>query len=88
MILRFYDSMKAGNRLYPKYGPSKNKVGTLYFRKAKFWFFKVLLVEIPWETDFRVKGIEQSLQLCKDSFLRAQMLNIPQHKKSSRGGRK
>ena len=31
---------------------------------------------------------EQSRQLFKDAFLRAQELSIPQQKKSSRGGRK
>ena len=34
------------------------------------------------------KGVEQSWQLPKDTFLRAQELSIPQRKTSSRGGKK
>ncbi|KFZ48070.1 hypothetical protein N321_02745, partial [Antrostomus carolinensis] len=60
----------------------------LNFRRANFQLFKELLDGIPWETVLMDIGTEQSWQVFKDTFLRAQELCIPQHKKSSRGGRK
>jgi len=43
--------------------------------------------EITWETVLRDTGMEQSWQLFKDTFLGAQELSTPQHKKLRRGNR-
>lgn len=40
----------------------------------------------PWKTAFRDKGAEQSWQLFKYIFLRAQEFSIPTHKKSGKEG--
>ncbi|KAK4825589.1 hypothetical protein QYF61_000678 [Mycteria americana] len=52
-------------------GQAKSKVRTLNFRKAKFHLFKKLVNGTPWETAFRDKGAEQSWQIFKDAFHRA-----------------
>ena len=69
-------------------GLAKSRVRTLKFRRVNFQPYKELLHEIPGEIvpgDIRMK---QSCQIFKDTFLRAQELSIPQHKKSRTGGRK
>ena len=53
-------------------GPAKSKVRTLNFRRAHLRLFKGLLGEILWEAVLRDKGVEQSWQLFKDSFVRVQ----------------
>ena len=68
-------------------GLAKSRDRTLYFRRENFRLLKELLSGIPWETVLKDMGTEQSWQLFKDTLLRAQWLSIPQHKKSSRGGR-
>ncbi|KFR04113.1 hypothetical protein Y956_00814, partial [Nipponia nippon] len=69
-------------------GLAKSKVRTLNFRKVNFQRFKHLVDEIPWEIVLKDKGTEQSWQLFKDTFLRAQELSIPLCKKSGRARRK
>ncbi|KAM9168311.1 very low-density lipoprotein receptor-like [Mergus octosetaceus] len=69
-------------------GLAKSKVRTLNFRRANFQLFKELVDEIPWDTVLRDRGSDQSWQLFKDIFLRAQELSIPMCNKSSREGRK
>ena len=69
-------------------GLAKNRARTLCFRRANFLLLKELLSEIPWEAVLKGMGAEQSWQLWKDTFLRAQLLSIFQKKKSSRGGRR
>ncbi|PKU45940.1 hypothetical protein llap_3743 [Limosa lapponica baueri] len=60
---------------------AKSKVRTLNFRKADFQLFKELVSRAPWETALRDKGTEQSWQISKDTFHRAQELSIPKYKK-------
>ena len=69
-------------------GLAKNRARTLCFRRANFLLLKELPSEIPWEAVLMGTGAEQSWQLWKDTFLRAQLLSILQKKKSSRGGRR
>jgi len=64
-------------------GFAKSVVMTLNYRRAKFWLFKELLDEIPWKTVLRNTEMEHSWQLFKDTFLIAQELSIPQHKKEA-----
>ena len=68
-------------------GLAKSRARTLCFRRENFRLLKELLDGIRWETVLKGMGTEQSWQLLKDTLLRAQWLSIPQHKKSSRGGR-
>ena len=68
-------------------GLAKNRARTLCFRRANFLLLKELPSEIPWEAVLMGTGAEQSWQLWKDTFLRAQLLSILQKKSSSRGGR-
>lgn len=49
---------------------------------------KELLDEVFWDTVLRDIGMEKRWQLFKDIFLRGQDFSIPQHGKSSRGGKK
>ncbi|KFQ01311.1 hypothetical protein N330_00721, partial [Leptosomus discolor] len=65
-------------------GQAKSKVRTLNFRKANFQFFKDLVSRTPWETALRDKGAEQSWQIFKDAFHRAQELSIPASKKEGK----
>ena len=66
-------------------GLAKRRVRTLHFGKVKF---RLLLDKVPWKTVLRDVQMEQNWQLFKDTCMRKQELSIPQHKKSSRGGRK
>ncbi|KFQ86553.1 hypothetical protein N337_12956, partial [Phoenicopterus ruber ruber] len=60
----------------------------LNFRKANFQLFKELVNRTPWETALRDKGAEQSWQIFKEAFHRAQELSIPRCKKTSKGGKR
>ena len=68
-------------------GLVKINVRTLNFNRAN-WLFTELLNEIPSAVVIMDIGVEQNWQLLKDTFLRAQELPIPWHKKSSTEGRK
>jgi len=68
-------------------GQAKSKVRTLNFRKAKFQLFKELVNRSPWETALQDKGAEQSWQIIKEAFHRAQELMIPRCKKSEKEGK-
>jgi len=57
-------------------GLANSRVRVLNFKRTKFQRFKELLNEILWETVLRDIGIEQSWQLFKDIFLRAQELSV------------
>jgi len=59
-------------------------VRTVNFRKAIFHLFKELVNRSPWETALGDKGAEQSWQMFKDTFHRAQELSIPKCKKSGK----
>ncbi|KFQ72243.1 hypothetical protein N335_12860, partial [Phaethon lepturus] len=65
-------------------GAVKSKVRTLNFRKAKLQLFREFVNRTPWETALRDKGAEQSWQLFKDAFHRAQELLIPRCQKSGK----
>ena len=58
-------------------GLAKSRARTLCFRRANFRLLKELLSGIPWETVLKGMGTDQSWQLFKDTFLRAQELSIP-----------
>ncbi|KFQ68276.1 hypothetical protein N335_06719, partial [Phaethon lepturus] len=69
-------------------GQVKSKVRTLNFRKANCQLFKESVNRTPWEYALRDKGAEQSWQVFKDVFHRAQELLIPRCKKSGREGKR
>lgn len=58
-------------------GLAKSRVRTFYFRRVNLPLFKELVDEIPWETPLRGKGMEQSWQLFKDSFLKVWEHSVP-----------
>jgi len=63
-------------------------VRTLKCRKPDFQLFKELVRRIAWETVFRDRGAEQSCQMFKDAFHRAQELSVPRCKKSGKEGKR
>jgi len=69
-------------------GQANSKVRTLNFWKANFQLFKEFISKTPWETVLRDKGAEQSWQIFKDTFHKAQELSIPRCKKSGKEGRR
>jgi len=66
---------------------ARNIVRTLNFRKSKFQFFKELVSKTPWETFLRDRGAEQSWQIFKDAFHRAQEPSVPKYKRSVKVGK-
>jgi len=69
-------------------GITKSIVRTLNFRRANLQLFKEIVRRTPWETVLRDRGTEQSRQVFKDVFQRAQELSIPECKKSGREGKR
>ena len=69
-------------------GQLKSKVRTMNFRKAKFQLFKELVNGTPLQTALRNKGAEQSWQIFKDAFHRAQELSVSRCKKSGKEGKR
>ena len=69
-------------------GKARSTVRTLNFRKANFQLFKELVRRTPWETVLRERGTEQSWQIFKDTFHRAQELSVPKCKKSGKEGKR
>ena len=69
-------------------GQVKSKVRILNFSKAKFQLFKQVVNRTPWETVLRDKGEEQSWQIFKDAFHRAQELLSPRNKKPGKEGKR
>ncbi|KFQ55696.1 hypothetical protein N334_04196, partial [Pelecanus crispus] len=69
-------------------GKVRSTVRTLTFRKANFQLFKELVRKKPWETVLRDRGTEQSWQIFKDAFHRAQELSVPKCKKSGKDGKR
>ncbi|KFR11850.1 hypothetical protein N306_05276, partial [Opisthocomus hoazin] len=69
-------------------GKARSIVRTLNFRKANFQLFKELVSRTPWETVLRDKDAEQSWQVVKDAFHRAQELSVPRCKKSGKEGKR
>ncbi|KFR01676.1 hypothetical protein Y956_12986, partial [Nipponia nippon] len=63
-------------------------VRTLNFRKANFQLFKELNNKTLWEMALRDKGAEQSWQVFKDAFHRAQELSIPRCRKLGKEGKR
>jgi len=68
-------------------GEVRSKVRTLNFMKANCQLFKELVSRTPWETILRDKDAEQSWQIFKDAFHRAQELIVPSCKKSGKQGK-
>ena len=68
-------------------GKVKTIVMTLNVRKAKFQLFEELVSRTPWEMVLRDRGEEQSWQIFKDVFHRAQELSVPRCKKSGKEGK-
>ncbi|KAK4818026.1 hypothetical protein QYF61_004150 [Mycteria americana] len=69
-------------------GQARSIVRTLNFRKANFQLFKELVSRTPWETVLRDKGPEQSWQIFKDAFHKAQELLVPRCRKSGKEGKR
>jgi len=69
-------------------GKARSVVRTLNFRKANFQLFKEVVSRTPWETVLRDRGAEQSWQILKDAFQRAQELSVPRCKKSGKEGKR
>ncbi|KFQ62135.1 hypothetical protein N334_11299, partial [Pelecanus crispus] len=67
---------------------ARSAVRTLNFRKANFHLFNELVRRTPWETVLRDRGTEQSWQIFKDTFHRAQELSVPMCKKSGKEGKR
>jgi len=65
----------------------KSEVRTLNFRNVNFQLFKQLVNRSLWETALRGKGAEQSWQIFKGAFQRAQELSIPRLRNQGRKGR-
>ena len=66
----------------------KRKIRMLKFRKVKFQLFRELVSKTPWETVLTGKGAEQSWQIFKEAFLRAQEISIPRYRKPGKEGKK
>ncbi|KFO80819.1 hypothetical protein N303_05322, partial [Cuculus canorus] len=58
-------------------GQVRSTVRTLNFRKAKFRLFKELVNRAPWHVVLRGRGAEQSWQIFKDVFHKAQENSVP-----------
>ena len=69
-------------------GQAKSKIRMLNFGKASFQLFKELVNKIPWESVLKGKGTEQSWQIFRKAFLRAQELSIPRCRKSGKKGKR
>jgi len=69
-------------------GKTRSIIRTLKFRKDKFQLFKELVSRTPSETVLRDRGAEQSWQIFKDAFRRAQELSVPRCKKSDKEGKR
>ena len=54
----------------------------LNFRTANFQLFRELIKKTPWETVLMGKGVEQSWQIVKEAFFKAQELSIRKCSKS------
>jgi len=65
-------------------GKACSIVRTLNFRKASFQLFKEFVSRTHWEMVLRHRETEQSWQIFKDAFDRAQDLSLPRCKKSGK----
>jgi len=66
----------------------KNEVRILKFKQAKCQLFKELVSRTPWETVLRERGTQQSWQMFKETFCRAQELSVPRCNKSGKEGKR
>ncbi|KFQ62499.1 hypothetical protein N334_03741, partial [Pelecanus crispus] len=69
-------------------GKARSTIRMLNFRKANFQLFKELVRRTPWETVLRDRGTEQTWQIFKDTFHRAQELSVPKCDKSGKEGKR
>ena len=60
----------------------------LNFRTADFQLFRELIKKTPWETVLMGKGVEQSWQIVKEAFFKAQELSIHRYSKSRKEGKR
>ena len=60
----------------------------LNFRTANFQLFRELIKKTPWETVLMGKGVEQSWQIVKEAFFKAQELSIRRCSKSRKEGKR
>ena len=60
----------------------------LNFRTADFQLFRELIKKTPWETVLMGKGVEQSWQIVKEAFFKAQELSIHRCSKSRKEGKR
>ena len=67
---------------------TKSEIRMLNFRKAKLQLFKELVKKTSWKTALKHKGAEQSWQIFKEAFLRAQEISIPRCRKPGKEGKK
>ena len=69
-------------------GKAMSIFSILNFRKDNFQLFMQLVSRTPWETVLRDRRPEQSWQIFKDAFHRAQELSVPRCKKSDKEGKR
>ena len=69
-------------------GKARSIVRTLNFRKTKFQLFKKLVNKTTREIVLRDRGAEQSWQIFKVVFRRAQELSVPRCKQSGKEGKR
>ncbi|KFQ24241.1 hypothetical protein N331_03502, partial [Merops nubicus] len=61
---------------------------TLNFRKTNFHLFRELVNRNPWKAVLRNKGAEESWQISKEAFHRAQELSLPLCRISGKKGKR
>ena len=82
------DHVMVGFTSLKNIGQAKSKIRKLNFRKANFQLFRELVNKMPWETVLKSEVVEQSWQIFKEAFLRAQELSIPRCRKSGKEGKR
>ncbi|CAM5117140.1 unnamed protein product [Natator depressus] len=65
-----------------------SRIRTLDFRKADFDSLRERMGRIPWETNMKGKGVQESWLYFKESLLRLQGQTIPMSRKNSKYGRR
>nr|XP_048724541.1 RNA-binding motif, single-stranded-interacting protein 1 isoform X1 [Caretta caretta]XP_048724542.1 RNA-binding motif, single-stranded-interacting protein 1 isoform X1 [Caretta caretta]XP_048724543.1 RNA-binding motif, single-stranded-interacting protein 1 isoform X1 [Caretta caretta]XP_048724544.1 RNA-binding motif, single-stranded-interacting protein 1 isoform X1 [Caretta caretta] len=65
-----------------------SRIRTLDFRKADFDSLRERMARIPWRTNLKGKGVQESWLYFKESLLRLQGQTIPMSRKNSKYGRR
>jgi len=63
---------------------AKSKIRMLNFREANFQLFRESANRSPWQLVFKDQGVEQSWQIFKEAFLRAQEFSVARCRKSGK----